>query len=128
MTTLILNKDGSPLSIVPLSSLSWQEAVKVEWLDRATVLDEYEDWVVRSPSIEMNVPAVLMLHDFVKVSRVIKFSRYNVFLRDEFKCQYCGFNGAHNIKDLTIDHVHPRHHGGKTHWHNFVAACETCNF
>lgn len=125
--TLILNRDGGPLSIVPLSALPWQEAIKIEWLDRADVLEIYPDWVVRSPSVEMEVPAVMMLREFVKVSRIIKFSRYNVFLRDEFKCQYCGWDGSSQPYKLTLDHVNPRYHGGTTRWDNVVAACVPCN-
>lgn len=125
--TLILNLDGMPLSIVPISALNWQESVTLEWLDRVDVLDSYDDWIVRSPSIEMNVPSVMMLHKYVKVARVIKFSRFNVFLRDEFRCQYCGWNGADKPFELTLDHVIPRHHGGTTRWDNVVASCQDCN-
>lgn len=125
--TLILNTDAQPLSIVPLSSLTWQDAVSMEWLDRADVLAEYEDWIVRSPSIELQVPAVMMLRDYVKVSREIKFSRYNVFLRDLFTCQYCGKDMSAKPFDLTLDHVVPRQRGGKTRWNNVVACCGPCN-
>ena len=61
MDTLILNKDGSPLSILPLSAVRWQEAIKYIWMDRVTVLDWYDDWVVSSPSWETRVPAVIMV-------------------------------------------------------------------
>ena len=125
--TLILNADGAPLSIVPLSAISWQDAVTMEWLDRADIIESYADWIVRSPSIEIEVPSIMMLRTYIKVSRVIKYSRYNVFLRDEFSCQYCGYDGAMNPHSLTIDHYTPRHRGGTTHWENVVTACEPCN-
>ncbi len=126
--TLILNADGSPLSIVPLSAIAWQDAVTMEWLDRADVIASYSDWIVRSPSIELEVPAIMMLREFAKVSRVIKYSRYNVFLRDGFGCQYCDYDGSTRLHTLTIDHVTPRHRGGTTHWKNVVTCCPTCNF
>ncbi len=50
------------------------------------------------------------------------FTRFNLFLRDEFCCQYCGAKG-----DLTFDHVLPRSRGGVTSWENVVAACSPCN-
>jgi 5-methylcytosine-specific restriction endonuclease McrA len=53
------------------------------------------------------------------------FTRFNVFLRDRFSCQYCG-NGF-SASDLTFDHVVPRSKGGRTNWTNVVAACSPCN-
>ncbi|WP_390915290.1 HNH endonuclease [Pseudosulfitobacter sp. SM2401] len=50
------------------------------------------------------------------------FTRFNLFLRDEFCCQYCGARG-----DLTFDHVVPRAAGGVSSWQNVVAACSPCN-
>ncbi len=52
----------------------------------------------------------------------VAFTRFNLFLRDEFCCQYCGAKG-----DLTFDHVVPRSRGGTTTWENVVAACSSCN-
>jgi 5-methylcytosine-specific restriction endonuclease McrA len=52
----------------------------------------------------------------------VAFTRFNLFLRDEFRCQYCGSKG-----DLTFDHVLPRCRGGITSWQNVVAACSPCN-
>ncbi len=125
--TLLLNADGSPISIVPLSALVWTESITLEWLDRANVVEHYENWVVRSPSVTMHVPAVMMLHKYVPVSRTVKFSRYNVFLRDNFRCQYCNADFSNRPHTLTIDHVDPRHIGGTTHWLNVVACCQDCN-
>jgi len=90
MDTLLLNKDASPISILPLSAVGWQEAIKYIWLDRVHVLEWYDDWVVRSPSWETRVPAVMMVKDYVKAKKYPRFSKYNVTLRDHFECQYCG--------------------------------------
>ncbi len=125
--TLILNADGMPLSIVPLSTLTWQEAVKLIFIDRVDILEEYSDWKVNSPSISMNVPSVLILREYIKVDRRIKFSRHNLLLRDTYKCQYCDMDASHDHDLLTLDHVIPRFHGGKTTWNNIVAACQSCN-
>lgn len=127
MDTLILNADGAPLSLIPISAETWQEAVKHVWLDRADVLAYYENWEVHSPSLTFQVPAVLMLREYVKGARSICFSRENVMLRDNFTCQYCGGDFYHEQKLLTYDHVIPRARGGRTKWDNIVMACVNCN-
>ncbi|MCH2167357.1 MAG: HNH endonuclease [Oceanicola sp.] len=118
---LVLNADYRPLSYYPLSLWPWQEAVKAAWLDRVTILAEYDE-VVRSPSTEIRIPSVVVLKDYVKPRKRVAFTRFNLFLRDEFRCQYCGAKG-----DLTFDHVVPRARGGITSWENVVAACSKCN-
>ncbi len=118
---LVLNADYRPLSYYPLSLWPWQEAVKAVWLDRVEIVAEYDD-VVRSPSTTIRIPSVVVLKDYVKPQKRVAFTRFNLFLRDEFCCQYCGARG-----DLTFDHVVPRARGGITSWENVVAACSTCN-
>lgn len=124
---LVLNADAQPLSILPISSLCWQEAVKLLFIGRVDVIEAYNDWIVHSPSTEMAVPSILMLHDYVKVSKAIRFSRYNLFLRDNFMCQYCEVDYSEKYNDLTLDHVVPKSDGGKTNWANVVASCAACN-
>ena len=118
---LVLNADYRPLSYYPLSLWPWQEAVKAAFLDRVVILAE-DDEVVRSPTTEMKIPSVVVLKDYIKLQKRVAFTRFNLFLRDEFCCQYCGAKG-----DLTFDHVVPRARGGTTTWENVVAACSKCN-
>ncbi|QDC09479.1 HNH endonuclease [Oceanicola sp. D3] len=118
---LVLNADYRPLSYYPLSLWPWQEAIKAAWLDRVSIIAEYDE-VVRSPSTEIRIPSVVVLKDYVKPQKRVAFTRFNLFLRDEFRCQYCGAKG-----DLTFDHVVPRARGGRTSWENVVAACAPCN-
>ena len=118
---LVLNADFRPLSYYPLSLWPWQEAVKAVWMDRVTIAAEY-DQTVRSQRFEMRIPSVVVLKDFVKPRKRVAFTRFNLFLRDEFTCQYCG-----SRHDLTFDHVVPRALGGVTSWENVVAACAPCN-
>ena len=118
---LVLNADYRPLSYYPLSLWPWQEAIKAAWLDRVQIVAEY-DKTVRSPTTEIRIPSVVVLRDFVKPQKRVAFTRFNLFLRDEFCCQYCGSSG-----DLTFDHVVPRARGGVTSWENVVAACSPCN-
>lgn len=121
---LVLNADFRPLSYFPLSVWSWQEAVKALFRDSVTVLSEY-DTVVRSPSFEFKLPSVLVLKEYVQAARKPAFTRFNVFLRDEWHCQYCGVK--ERTSELTFDHVIPRSRGGRTSWSNIVTACRTCN-
>lgn len=125
MDTLILNKDAAPISVLPLSAVSWQDAIKYMCLDRVTVLDWYDDWIVHSANWETKVPAVMMVKDYVRQNKYPRFSKFNVTLRDRFSCQYCGTNVSTNT--VTMDHVYPVSMGGKTNWENIVASCMKCN-
>lgn len=118
---LVLNADYRPLSYYPLSLWSWQDAIKAVFLDRVNIVSSY-DVMVRSPSFEFRLPSVVSLKTFVKPSRHPAFTRFNVFLRDRFQCQYCG-----SREDLTFDHLVPRSKGGQTTWENVVTACSPCN-
>jgi 5-methylcytosine-specific restriction endonuclease McrA len=122
---LVLNADGLPVSYLPLSTIQWKEAVTYLWLDKVTVLDWYDDWIVRSSSWETRVPAVIMLKDMMKRKKTPRFSKTNVFLRDLHHCQYCNTLFPKSV--LTMDHVLPISHGGKTSWENIVTACSPCN-
>ncbi|GAA4521741.1 HNH endonuclease [Chelativorans composti] len=121
MPALVLNADYRPLSYYPLSLWSWQDAIKAVFLDRVNIVAEY-DQTVSSPSFTMRIPSVVSLKTYVKPSLYPAFTRFNVFLRDHFECQYCGAK-----HDLTFDHVIPRHMGGQTTWENVVASCAPCN-
>lgn len=122
---LLLNKDGQPVSMLPISTINWQEAIKYMVLDKATVISWHEDWVVRSERWSTRVPAVLMLNEYMKNNTIIRFSKSNIFLRDLYKCQYCG--DKVDRKSATLDHVLPISHGGRTNWENTVTACSPCN-
>jgi 5-methylcytosine-specific restriction endonuclease McrA len=118
---LVLNADYRPLSYYPLSLWSWQDAIKAVFLDRVNIVSEY-DVAVHSPTFEIMLPSVVALKTYVKPSRSPAFTRFNVFLRDRFACQYCG-----SKEDLTFDHLRPRSRGGQTTWENVVTACSPCN-
>lgn len=125
MSCLLLNADASPVSMLPLSVLSWQEAVKYLVAEKAVVLDWHEDWIVRSEKWSTRVPAVMILREYQKKKTGVRFSKQNVFLRDEYTCQYCGTDV--NRKTATLDHVIPSSHGGRTIWENATTACGPCN-
>ena len=121
LPALVLNADYRPLSYYPLSLWSWQDAIKAVFLDRVNIVAEYEH-AVSSPTFSMKLPSVVSLKAYVKPSRHPAFTRFNVFLRDRFQCQYCG-----TPEDLTFDHVIPVAHGGRKDWENIVTCCITCN-
>lgn len=118
---LVLNADYTPLSYYPLSLWPWQTAVKAMFLERVDVIAHYER-EVRSATTRLQLPSVIALKQYVKPSAHPAFTRFNLFLRDKFQCQYCG-----SPKDLTFDHVIPRSQGGRTTWENVATACSPCN-
>jgi len=118
---LVLNADYRPLSYYPLSLWNWQDTIKSVFLDRVSIVSSY-DKIVRSPSFNMRLPSVIALKSFIKPQIYPSFTRFNVFLRDKFSCQYCGSG-----EELTFDHLLPRSKGGQTNWDNVVTACSSCN-
>ena len=118
---LVLNADYTPLSYYPLSLWPWQTAIKAAFLERVDIIAEYER-EIHSPSRTMRLPSVIALRQYVRPATHPAFTRFNLFLRDRFRCQYCG---AHD--DLTFDHVIPRALGGRTTWENVATACAPCN-
>lgn len=122
---LILNQDFNPISVLPLSVIGWQHAIKLMFLERINVIEEYEDWKIRSEKLTINVPSVAVTKDYFYYKKSVRFSRNNLYLRDMFQCQYC--SDTFNYSQLTIDHVIPRKLGGKTNWENCVTSCKNCN-
>ena len=88
------------------------------------VLSHY-DRAIRSPGQEIRLPSVVALKQYVHQDRRPPFTRFNLFLRDRFTCQYC--SAPKTTTDLTFDHVVPRSRGGRTSWVNIVTACTRCN-
>jgi 5-methylcytosine-specific restriction endonuclease McrA len=121
METLVLSPAFEPVARVP-----WQRAIALLFEGKVEVVEEYEDWKVRSVTVEIKVPSVIR---FIRAIRgrkkAIKFSRENVYVRDKGRCQYCSKQVPRN--DFTYDHVMPRSQGGKTDWANVVVCCTPCN-
>ncbi len=51
------------------------------------------------------------------------------YLRDRFKCQYCGFDGRDFLgwMQLSVDHIVPRGAGGADDLDNLATCCHSCN-
>jgi len=121
-TVLLLNAGFEPLRVV-----SWQRAFVLIFQDKVDILEEYYESVA-TVSVRFKIPAVIKLRRWVNLKRkmpVIRFSRANIYARDEYKCQYCHKKFAE--RELTLDHVKPVVRGGKKTWENIVAACMRCN-
>lgn len=118
--TLVLSQDYAPVGVVP-----WQQAITMMFTSKCEVLETYDDQV-HSTYLVIKIPAVIrLLQRFRRDKKAVKFSRINVYARDNFECQYCHEHLSQN--ELTYDHVVPRSRGGKTEWTNIVAACYACN-
>ena len=124
LRTLVLNADMQPVSWAPLSIWSWQDALVALLKGRVYPVANYDDVRVHSANKSYEVPSVVALKSYHR-RKSIAFTRYHVFLRDEFTCQYCGGKGL--AKDLTFDHVTPRSKGGQTTWKNIVTCCQHDN-
>ncbi len=117
---LLLNATFEPLKVI-----DWKRAIRLLTLEKVEVLEEY-DREVRSITFAIKLPSVLRLLRYVKYRKKdIKFSRANIYARDNFQCQYCG--DSFESQDLTFDHVIPKRYGGKTEWSNIVTSCYRCN-
>lgn len=110
----------------PLQVLRWEDAIKMMYEGTADVVVSYDE-DVRSPSVTWKMPAVLRLRklDRHRMKNGVKFSRQNVYARDDFRCQYCGLKFV--ARELSYDHVVPKSAGGRRTWTNIVTACKPCN-
>ncbi|XP_073271167.1 uncharacterized protein [Primulina huaijiensis] len=113
------------ISYRPVNVVCWKRAICLEFMDKADVL-EYYDQTVNSPSGSFYIPAVLRVPHLLQVLKRRKvrrsLSRKNILCRDYFTCQYCD-----SAENLTIDHVLPMARGGEWTWENLVTACVKCN-
>ena len=115
---LVLNANYEPIHVCDL-----RRALGLLLTDKAIlVVNGRGD--LRSVNMTLPIPSVIRLQHMVHRPRPrLKLTRREVFRRDNFTCQYCGKHAL----DLTIDHVVPRHLGGKHVWDNEVTAGAACN-
>ncbi|MGN6103643.1 MAG: HNH endonuclease [Kofleriaceae bacterium] len=118
--TLVLDQSYRPVGVV-----HWTDAITMLFTNKVEVVAEY-DGFVRSALLVIKMPAVVrLLRAFRRHKKPVKFSRVNIYGRDDYRCQYCG--ERRKLGELTYDHVVPRSRGGKTEWTNIVTACGDCN-
>jgi 5-methylcytosine-specific restriction endonuclease McrA len=115
---LVLNANFEPINVCDT-----RRAVGLIMSEKATLILDGRG-VIHTISANYPRPSVIRLQKMVNRPRPqLKMTRREIFRRDNFTCQYCG----RHMPDLTIDHVLPRHLGGKHIWLNVVTACPTCN-
>lgn len=121
MDTLVLSSGYEPQMIV-----DWQRAVTLWAEDKVEILESYPDRMLRSASITMQMPAVVVFKYQTRPRRrVVRFSRDAIYQRDDGRCAYCQV--AVRKEEITYDHVRPRTQGGATTWDNIVISCGPCN-
>lgn len=150
-STLVLNRSWMSVQIC-----SVKRAISLVYSGHAKVVDsdyqayDFDDWsevsqemvevtadeFICSPSLNIKIPRVIVLMFYDKLpKRQVKFSRKNIFERDDYTCQYCGLKPPSKRaalkwmeeNSLNLDHVVPRSKGGKTTWDNIVTSCLKCN-
>lgn len=112
-------EDGTPFQSYDFES--WCELSELTAMDKQPG-EEY----LKTVRLELRVPRILRLTRFEKMpTQTVRFNRKNLFARDDNTCQYCGKQGSSS--QLSMDHVIPRAHGGRTSWDNIVCCCLRCN-
>jgi 5-methylcytosine-specific restriction endonuclease McrA len=135
---MVLNKMWNAIRIVPAV-----RALTLLFADKASVVDgedytiySWDDWValetgegdkyITTSSSNIKIPKVIVLSKFDKLPKKgMKLTKRNIFIRDDFTCQYTGKKVT--TKDGDIDHVKPKSKGGKTSWNNSVLCSKTVN-
>lgn len=130
---LLLNADFTPLSIIDWGkAIIWYMRHQCNPKYGIDIIDFYKnDHINGVNNKKYPIPAVAKTKRFFKIHKqTITFSRKNIFLRDEYTCQYCGNVFEHS--QLTYDHVVPKSVWkdkslSPTCWTNIVTACINCN-
>lgn len=137
-SVLVLNRHWQPIHITSVHrafSLLYVGVARVIGADFS--LFDFDSWaalsavendvrVIHTVSRVILVPHVIMLQLYDRLPCAqVRFSRLNIYVRDENRCQYCSVSGERS--ELNLDHVVPRSRGGRTTWENVVCSCVPCN-
>jgi 5-methylcytosine-specific restriction endonuclease McrA len=115
---LVLNLNYEPLNVCNV-----KRAITLIVVGKAEVLENSRG-IIRTPSATFLCPSVIKLAYMIRRPRPrVTLNKKEIFRRDNYTCQYCG----HQSKNLTVDHIIPRHHGGQYLWENLASACPACN-
>jgi 5-methylcytosine-specific restriction endonuclease McrA len=113
--------------VVHLAHEDYRVFSMLDWIDFSSANPSIEELdVVHTVHHAIRVPRVILLTAFDKLPcKELKLTRNNVFERDKNRCQYCW--KVFDRRELNLDHVIPRHFGGRTTWENVVCSCIPCN-
>ena len=120
---LLLNQTYEPLGTVNVA-----RAVIMVFKNTVTVEEFDGDRVLRSARAEFPVPSVIRRRIYINIRRrreASSMKRLRIYMRDKFRCQYCGEKKP--AGELTLDHILPRSRGGDNSPVNVVTACVACN-
>lgn len=136
-SVLVLNRSFQPIHVTSLRRafiLLYQGVAQA--IDEQYRLFDFSSWASLSAEVagesigtstrRIRIPRVVVLIAFDKIPRLrVRFSRHNIYMRDNNTCQYCGKRFTR--PELNLDHVVPRSQGGNTSWENIVCSCIPCN-
>ena len=136
-SVLVLNRHYQPVHVTSVRrafTLLYAGAARVIAPDFSTF--DFEGWaelgaaagtdVVQTIDRVIAVPRVIVLQLYDRLPKQkIRFSRHNIYARDDNTCQYCRKQLPRT--ELNLDHVIPRARGGRTTWENVVCCCVPCN-
>lgn len=130
---LVLNADYSALGIIGWKkALIWSMQLDINNHARVEIIDFYKnDFIQGVNNKKFPIPAVVKTSKYFRIhDHRVNFSRKNLFIRDNYSCQYCSIK--QDINKLTYDHVIPKSSwknrgGSPTNWTNIVTACVQCN-
>lgn len=115
---LVLNTNFEPINVCNL-----KRAIGLMISRKASLVSNGRG-EIHSTTSAYPIPSVIRLESMVHRPRPrVQLTRREIFRRDNYTCQYCGKHGT----SLTVDHVVPRHLGGRESWTNLVTACSLCN-
>ena len=134
---LVLNRSYIPINVTTVRRalvLMYQGVARA--VDSQYVTFDFHSWSELSAAVHgegihlidrmIRVPRVILLSAYNRVpKRYVRFSRHNIYLRDQNSCQYCGDRFTRS--ELNLEHVVPKSRGGKTTWENVVTSCVPCN-
>lgn len=118
---LLLNNENEPIQVC-----TWKQAILLIIKGKAEafkIIDELDHTIKCG---EIVIPNIIRLNYEIAVpEKELPFCRENIFVRDDYTCQYCG--RKFSASELTLDHVYPKSRFGPDIWENIVACCKECN-
>lgn len=137
--TLILNRNFQPIDIktakrtflsfingaVALDPDDYTTYTFDEWLVKCNPVDD-EYSTLRSEKLWVMIPDILVVKSAsYGKPKHIRVDRSRVFMRDKYRCGYCG--KKFTKEQLTVDHIIPKSRGGNNTYMNLVTSCAVCN-
>ncbi|MCC6382720.1 MAG: HNH endonuclease [Dehalococcoidia bacterium] len=117
-SVLVLNQNYEPLNVCNV-----RRAMILVLRGKAEIIENARN-VIRTATRVFALPSVIRLVNLIRRPRPrVRLTRKEIFARDGWICVYCG----RATRELTLDHVLPRHRGGAHTWENLVSACKACN-